>query len=200
MGQQMHYTKLNISLPLNLNMTMKNVLILILLLSSLQAFSQKKGKVSEEQMAIDSLTKTTVMLTAQLDSTTKSGKMLSMQLDSVSKILVPYQSMYTAVKEKVLMHDFDPAKMGLIIDSLKTSRDATFSGLTATSATLTDSITTLQKENTSLKATIASLQAAEADKDKIVAELKQLKDLLDSKIITQEEYDIKKSKLMAKWQ
>jgi 3-methyladenine DNA glycosylase AlkC len=104
------------------------------------------------------------------------------------------------IKEKVLMHDFDPAKMGHIIDSLKTARDATFSGLTATSTALSDSLTALNKENTSLKATISSLQAAQTDKEKIIAELKQLKELLDSKIITQEEYDIKKNKLLAKWE
>jgi len=179
---------------------MKNVLILILLCSSMLGYSQKKGKVSEEQMAIDSLTKVTSMLTSQLDSTNKSAKALSMDLDSVSAMLADYQSMHTVIKEKVVKHDFDPADMGMIIDSLKKSRDATFSGLTATSAALTDTITMLEKENTSLKSKVASLEAADANKEKIVAELKQLKELLDTNIITQEEYDIRKTKLMAKWQ
>ena len=179
---------------------MKNVLILILLCSATLGFSQKKGKVSEEQMAIDSLTKVTSMLTTQLDSTSKSAEGLSMQLDSVTDVLADYQSMHSVIEEKVVKHAFDPSEMGQIIDSLRTHRDSTFSGLTATSVALTDSITTLQKENTSLKAKVASLEAADANKEKIVGELKQLKELLDTNIITQEEYDIRKNKLMAKWQ
>jgi hypothetical protein len=179
---------------------MKNLLLFILLISSFEAFSQKKGKMSEEEIAIDSLTKATVMLTSKLDSTTKAGTMLATNLDSISKDLLKYQGMYTVIKDKVVLKDFDPTEMGQIIDSLKAGREATFSGLTETSATLTDSVSALTKENTSLKATIASMEAAQADKEKIVAELKQLKELLDSKIITQEEYDIKKSKLMSKWQ
>jgi predicted Zn-dependent peptidase len=43
------------------------------------------------------------------------------------------------------------------------------------------------------------LQTAEGDKAKLVAELKQLKELLDAKIITQAEFDEKKTVLMAKW-
>jgi len=58
----------------------------------------------------------------------------------------------------------------------------------------------LEKENVTLKAKVASLEAADANKEKIVGELKQLKELLDTNIITQEEYDIRKNKLMAKWQ
>lgn len=179
---------------------MKNLLLFILLLSSLQVFSQKKGKISPEEIAIDSLTQATAMLTAKLDSTTKAGMALSTHLDSVSKDLVKYKGMYTTIKEKVVLHDFDPAQTSMIIDSLKASREATLSGLTSSSTALTDSITTLSKEITTLKATVTSMEAAQADKEKIVAELKQLKELLDSKIITQEEYDVKKNKLMAKWQ
>ena len=185
---------------INLKLIMKNFLVFILLLSSLQGFSQKKGKVDPKEVAIDSLTQATVILTAQLDSTTESGRILSLQLDSVSNDLAKYKGMYTTIKEKVVLHDFDPAQTSQIIDSLKAGREATLSGLTTNSTALTDSITSLSKENTSLKATISSMEAAQADKEKIVAELKQLKELLDSKIITQEEYDIKKTKLMAKWQ
>ena len=47
--------------------------------------------------------------------------------------------------------------------------------------------------------TIDSLLKAEADKTKLVAELKQLKELLDAKIITETEFDSKKNALMEKW-
>lgn len=178
---------------------MKIILACILLLSSLQGFSQKKGKVDPKDMAIDSLTKANTLLTTRLDSTAKSAASLSMDLDSVSKDLVVYKGLYTTIKEQVVLHDFDPADMGAIIDSLRTGRDATLSGLTATSKSLTDSVAVLTKENAALKEMMAVLQTAEGDKEKLVAELKQLKELLDAKIITQAEFDEKKTKLMAKW-
>lgn len=37
------------------------------------------------------------------------------------------------------------------------------------------------------------------DKDKLVTELKQLKELLDAKIISQEEFDAKKAIVMERW-
>jgi hypothetical protein len=65
----------------------------------------------------------------------------------------------------------------------------------------------LSKENVILKAkmdtmTVAlnAVNANNADKTKLVAELKDLKALLDSKAITQAEYDEKKKLIMDKWQ
>lgn len=179
---------------------MKMILACILILSSLQGFSQKKGKVDPKDVAIDSLTKVTTMLTTQLDSTSKAAASLSMNLDSASKDLIVYKGLYTTIKEKVVMKDFDPATMGQIIDSLRTGRETAFSGLKATSTALSDSLTVLTQENTTLKAKVASLEAAAADKEKLIAELKQLKELLDANIISQEEFDTKKAKLMAKWE
>ncbi len=178
---------------------MKHIFLCLLLLMTQQAFSQKKGKVDPKDAAIDSLTQVTTLLTAQLDSTTKSGKMLSMQLDSISKKLATFQGMYNVIKEKVVLHDFDPAKADLLIDSLKNSREVVSTGLTSNNAALTDSVNALVKENKALKENIANLQAEDANKEKLVAELKQLKELLDAKIITQVEFDEQKAKLMAKW-
>jgi hypothetical protein len=179
--------------------TMKIILACLLLFSSLQGFSQKKGKVDPKDVAIDSLTKVSTMLTAQLDSTTKAATTLSMHLDSVTRELVTYKGMYTTIKEQVVKHDFNPADMGMIIDSLKAGRDATVLGLTQTTQTMTDSVAVLTKENAAQKEMISLLQAAEGDKEKLVAELKQLKELLDAKIITQAEFDEKKARLMEKW-
>jgi len=178
---------------------MKILLAFILVLSSLHGYGQKKGKVDPKDVTIDSLTNVTVVLSSKLDSTSKASSALSMNLDSISKDLVRYQGMYTTIKEKVVKYDFDPADMGVIIDSLKTSRDAAFSGLTATSTAMADSVSVLTKENAALKEMMTILQADAGNKEKLVAELKQLKELLDSKIITQAEFDDKKSKLMAKW-
>jgi hypothetical protein len=178
---------------------MKIILACIIMLSSLQGFSQKKGKVDPKDVTIDSLTTVSTTLTTQLDSTTKVAASLSMDLDSVSKELGVYKGLYTTIKEQVVKYDFDPAEMGAIIDSLKTSRDETFSGLSATSTAMADSVAVLQKENAALKEMMNVLQTADEDKQKLVAELKQLKELLDAKIITQTEFDEKKALLMSKW-
>lgn len=175
------------------------MLAALLLLIAVQGFSQKKGKVDPKDVAIDSLTTVSTMLATQLDSTTKVASSLSMHLDSVSKELTVYKGLYTTIKEQVVMHDFNPADMGTIIDSLRAGRDETFSGLSATSKTMADSVAVLTKENAALKEMMTILQAAEGDKEKLVAELKQLKELLDAKIITQAEFDEQKNKLMAKW-
>ena len=178
---------------------MKIFLAVILILSTVEGYSQKKGKVDPKDVTIDSLTSVTTLLTTQLDSTTKSAASLSMELDSVSKDLTRYKGMYTTIKEQVVLHDFDPAEMGTIIDSLKAGRDATFSGLSASSKSMADSVALLTKENVALKEMMSVLQTAEGDKQKLVAELKQLKELLDANIITQAEFDEKKTLLMTKW-
>ncbi len=178
---------------------MKMILSAILFLVAVQGFSQKKGKMDPKDVTIDSLTTVSTMLATQLDSTTKVASSLSMHLDSVSKDLTVYKGLYTTIKEQVVMHDFNPADMGTIIDSLRAGRDETFSGLSATSKSMADSVAVLTKENAALKEMMTVLQAAEGDKEKLVAELKQLKELLDAKIITQAEFDEQKTKLMAKW-
>jgi hypothetical protein len=166
---------------------MKKLMVFVLMLFiALHAFSQKKGKPDPKDLKIDSLT--------------KANSSLTVKLDSVSKEREVYFGVYTAVKEKVLKYKYDPAKISVLIDSLKGSRDSTFNTLSGTSTSLKDSISVLNKENESLKATIKSLQEAEANKEKLVGELKQLKELLDAKIITQAEFDTKKEVLMQKWQ
>jgi chromosome segregation ATPase len=177
---------------------MKNLIIFLLLLASVQAFSQKKGKVDPKDLQIDSLTKITVMLTAQLDSVTKSGQSLTMKLDSVSKDRDKYYGVYTSIKEKVIKYSFDPAKTSVLIDSLKTKHDNTFSELTANTTALSDSIKVLNAENAKLQSKIDNMATAEADKEKAINDLRQLKGLLDEKIITQEEYNAKKTKLLEK--
>ena len=136
----------------------------------------------------------------KIDSLSKANAALNVQLDSVSKELKIYLGVYTEVKEKVIKYKYDPSRISVLIDSLKGSRDSTFNTLSGTTVSLKDSISVLNKENESLKATIKSLQEAEANKEKLVSELKQLKELLDAKIITQAEFDTKKEALMKKWQ
>ena len=168
---------------------MRTYILVILLFAAFQGFSQKKKKPDPKDTKIDSLTKV--------------NSALSVQLDSVSKDQKLYYGLYTTIKEKVILTDFDPAKMPQIIDSLRAGRDATFAGLTAASASLRDTLALLNQENTHLKAKLDSLavagNAVSADKNQLTAELKQLKDLLDTKILTQAEYEAKKKLVMDKW-
>ena len=117
---------------------------------------------------------------------------LSANYDSINKACIAYDTMYNAVKEKVFLHDFDPANMSELIDSLRAGRDETFSGFN-------DSISILVEENTKLKELVESM-AGESDEDtEIINDLKQLKELLDTEIITQEEFDAKKTELLEKF-
>jgi hypothetical protein len=167
---------------------MKTIPLIMFLLIAFAGFSQKKKKQDPKDIKIDSLTKV--------------NGTLSVQLDSVSKDRKVYYGLYTTIKEKVILHDFDPAKMPQIIDSLRAGKDATFAGLTAASESLRDSLSMLTKENSELKTKLDTLAVGSggADKSKLVAELKDLKGLLDSKIITQAEFDAKKKNVMEKWQ
>ena len=166
---------------------MKKIIFFILLFASIQGFSQKKKSQGPDpkDLKIDSLT--TAMVS------------LSTQLDSISKDRELYYGVYTAIKDKVIMHEFDPSQMPQIIDSLRTNKDATISGLTEASTSLSDSLSTLSKENEELKAQLKEF-TTNSDKTDLITELKQLKELLDSKIITQAEYDEKKKLVMDKWQ
>ena len=122
---------------------MRTYILVILLFAAFQGFSQKKKKPDPKDIKIDSLTKV--------------NSSLSVQLDSVSKDQKLYYGLYTTIKEKVILHDFDPAKMPQIIDSLRAGRDATFAGLTAASESLRDTLAILNKENKHLKAQLDSL-------------------------------------------
>lgn len=167
---------------------MKTYILAVLLLAAFQGFSQKKKKPDPKDTKIDSLT--------------QANSKLSVQLDSLSRDQKLYYGLYTTIKDKVILHDFDPAKMPEIIDSLKAGRDATFAGLTAASASLRDTLSMLNEENARLKAKLDSVAVGGqgVDKSQLISELKSLKELLDSKILTQAEYDAKKKIVMDKWQ
>ena len=179
---------------------MKNFFLFLLLLVAMPGFSQKKGKVDPRDTQIDSLMQVTTTLTSKVDSLSKKTHSLSMKLDSVSKEKDRYYQVYKTMSEKVMRYKFDPAKTSMLIDSMKMHRDSTMSGLQAESLTLTDSLRILHSENEKLQTAIQDMTAAQGDKEKIIVELKQLKELLDEKIITQEEYNAKKTKLLAKWE
>jgi hypothetical protein len=167
------------------------ITILLVLLVSMQGYGQRRGKVDPRDSQIDSLTKVTSSQTTQLDS-------LSTELDK-------YLGVYTTLSEKVFQYNFDPEKITFLIDSLRTTRDSTF---TSASSILQDSLSLLKNKNMSLQVTLdslglgsdpfATLAIQEKEKATAITDLKNLKELLDSGIITQDEFDLKKKKLLEK--
>lgn len=165
---------------------MKIFLSMLLLLACMQGSAQRKNKTDPRD--------------AQIDTLNKTNKMLTMQVDSLSKERALYYGLYEVIKEKVLLTDFNPARFDMIVDSVRSSRDSATILAGAPVAGLRDSLSTMTSQNMQLKEKVDSLSLITVDKSKLMNELKDLKSLLDAKIITQVEYDEKKRLVMSKWQ
>ena len=118
---------------------------------------------------------------------------LSETYDSINKVCIAYETMYNAIKDDVILYAFDPTNMSVLIDSLQIEKSSAFA------ITLNDSLSIIQQENDELKATIEGMAKDNEDNSKWVNDLKQLKELLDAEIITQEEFDTKKAVLLEKF-
>ncbi len=174
---------------------MKNYIIALLcvLLASASVNGQSK---KELELKVN-------QLQTELDTVKANYSSLSTVHDSTSKVLDSYISMYKTIQEKVLPYDFAPEDIGEIIDSLQTSRDSSFANIMAGSESLRDTITTMSTTIESLEAEIAELKT-QVEKlkdptgftDEQVAALEKLKKLLDSEILTQEEFDTKKKMIL----
>jgi len=167
---------------------MKKLLFLMLIvLVASQTFGQKKGKVDPKDLKIDSLTQANTALT--------------LKLDSVSKDYTKYFEVYKVVKDSVIKYNFDPTKTPVLIDSLKASSNSAFAKDNAIIGSLKDSVSVLLVDNKKLQAKVDSLSVKkEIDITKMAADLKVLKELLDSKTLTQAEFDTQKAVIMKKYQ
>lgn len=164
---------------------------LLVLFVSFSSFGQRKDKVDPKDLQIDSLNQVSAVL--------------ALHLDSVSAELQTYLGVYTSLKEKVFNYNFDPDRTALLIDSLRTTRDSTF---TLTTAVLQDSLNLMKEQAMALQATLDSLGLGsdpatalareDQEKTRAISDLKDLKELLDTGIITQEEFDNKKQRLLEK--
>lgn len=180
--------------------------LLVIIMITSTAFGQRKSKkeASAAEAAADSSR-------VQIDSLNKVTESLTLRLDSVSSELLKYIEVYNAVKEKVIHYNFDPTRSSFLIDSLKVSRDSLFT-VAASKPLLTlsnDSIQMLLMTNSALKAKIDSIKLAwdkekqtvpaeELEKSSAITSLKQLKELLDNKIINETEYLTLKKKYLNK--
>jgi hypothetical protein len=174
-------------------MKTRSLLLLVLLLTAVISVRAQSKKDVETNL---------IGCTKAKDSIQKAYTDLSAIHKSVNKAYLAYDSMYRVIKEKVFLADFNPVRMPVLLDSLKATRNLEFSGQTTilkdTISILRKSISVLNNEIILLNAKIDGLAGKEAEKTKAVSDLKLLKELLDGKIITQEEFDAKKTKLLEK--
>ncbi|MDZ4844403.1 MAG: hypothetical protein SH857_02515 [Chitinophagales bacterium] len=147
----------------------------------------------------DTVIKPAANNTLQMDSLTKVTNLLTAKFNTVNAELEKYRGVYTVLKEKVLKRDFDPEKFAQIVDSLAAGRDSTQIGLVAAAASMKDSLVVFKKEITELKAKVDAANTEDIAKLKLANELKALKEMLDSKILTQTESDSKKALVLQKW-
>tara|TARA_B100000809_G_C14826177_1_gene419252 strand:- start:53 stop:583 length:531 start_codon:yes stop_codon:yes gene_type:complete len=131
--------------------------------------------------------------------------------EKTSTTLSRYQVMYDAIREKVLPYDFEPENTSAIIDSLHANRDSTLMNITGRTINMADQIDSLNIEIDSHKLEIDS-QKFEIDSlqnrvefltkplseisEGQLSELKKIKDLMDSGILTQEEFSERKKVIL----
>jgi hypothetical protein len=162
------------------------ILSLAILLATFQSFGQKKSKVDPKDAQIATLTH---------------------QLDSVSKELVKYVAVYDTLIKKVIHYNFDPARTAYLIDSLKMRPvDSTYIKMSAAYA---DTISVLKKQNAAMKASLdftnsdaektkVFMTQEEIDRAKTLTTLKQYRDLVDNKVLTEAEFIVLKKKYLDK--
>jgi hypothetical protein len=158
------------------------VMSLVLLVASLQGFGQRKSNVDPKDLKIDSLT--------------RENKSLALKLDSVSVELVKYLGLYNTIREKVIHYSFDPTRSAYLIDSLAAKRDSTSALLALNQKPPVPQADTIKVAPAVLPAAPAT--AEELERAKALSGLKQLKDLLDNKIITDVEFVTLKKKYLEK--
>ena len=169
---------------------MKTITIaLMLFMVSVTLYGQRNSKVDPKDAQIDTLK-------VQVDSLSKVTKSLSLQLDSVSGELVKYLGVYNAIKDKVLHYAFDPTRSAYLIDSLQAIRDSTAALLALKPVSLSD--TSKVAPAIIPLAAAPPVPAEDIERAKALSGIKQLKELLDAKIITDAEFLTLKQKYLGK--
>lgn len=190
---------------------MKRLTLLVLLvIATTQLFAQSKKELLEDaEIKVASLTEDNAMLQRQLYSANTEKEL--------------YFNVYKSLKSELIEYDFDPTKTAFLIDSLETSWDSLYALLLDTKAQLKDSVTTLVALNQQLQVQIDSLSqndstlvdlnqpeqvqiggllqnSSVSNKDAMVKELKQLKELYVEEIISKELFEKKRDQIMQKWE
>lgn len=188
---------------------MKNYLLLALLFIATQTFAQKKGKADPKDVTIDSLKAVNDSLTKSLDQyygvyTAVKEKVFKYEFDpaNTAKLIDSLRTYRDStfsltLQDTVNMLTKAGGKMKVQVDSLTAVSGKLVTYIDKSrGATVPVDVSVEQILNDKPKAT--ETPGAESDKAKVIADLKQLKELLDSGIITQQEYDTKRAKLVEK--
>ena len=151
-------------------------------------------------------------LQSQLDSLTMANAKLSQDQRSAQRELDRYETMYLTAREKLGVQDFAPEDIGILLDSVQLEHEKTLSEIEENIFDLRASVNQLEEANELLESHAAD-DEAEIERlnerierlskpnpavitDEQVDALKKLKDLMDSGILTQEEFDSRKSRIL----
>lgn len=115
-----------------------------------------------------------------------------------------YEIMYDAIREKVLPYDFKPENTSAIIDSLHMNRDSTLMNIKGESYVMADQIDSLTITINSQQTEIDSLSKKNEKlaepmpeiSEKQITELKKIKELMDSGILTETEFNERKKGIL----
>lgn len=168
------------------------LLLLAILFVLPLAHGQKRGKVDPKDVTIDSLVQVNEGLQALLDSIATETVRLGQEVSR-------YQEVYKIVRDKVVKREFKPSELGVLLDVYMSDEAEKLKQAQRAANENKTRVEILETDNVRLQQALEAAQGAANDKDQIITELKQLKELLDAKIITQAEYDAKKVKLLEKW-
>lgn len=166
---------------------------------------------------------------ANAQSKSELSAQVKIQADSISKMqprLTSLETMYDAAKIRV-GKDFDPASFKTILDSATAvglKKDSVYTNLKTQNASFSDSLKVLVSTTDSLTKSVDDREkiishcivminlfsdkpvtredvekGMTGQREEVIKELKQLKDLLDSGILTQKEFDDKKAIVLKKW-
>ncbi len=118
---------------------MKKILTLsiVFLMLSLVSVNAQSKKDIEDQLNATKI---------ELDSMTAKYNMTSSMLDSISERTAALELMYDAMKEKVLITDFDPSMMGDIIDSFRDARAEEEEGMMSTTQAIKDTLSAISSQ------------------------------------------------------
>lgn len=155
---------------------MKNtILVLTLLLVQTFAFGQSKKEILDAK-----------------DSLMTLSKKDSIAIDSLTKRVTALTIVYESVKTKVLKYNFDPTKFDGIMDSLIANKDAIMTLTNHEKDSLHEVIASLTAKKDSADAVVkyyTDKRNSQTVSDADIIELKKLKDLVDSGILAQDEFD-----------
>jgi len=161
-------------------------------MASFALYGQRNAKVDPKDAQIDTLK-------VQVDSLSKVSKSLTLQLDSVSGELVKYLGLYNTIKDKVIHYAFDPTRSAYLIDSLAGLRYSAAARNMLGMKTAAATPDTLKAAPAVLPpVSEAALPPEEVQRALAVSAIKQLKELLDAKIITDAEFLTLKQKYLGK--